>query len=314
MKGLDLARSYYEAYGRDMLLSQFGDKLSRLAVGLVGEGSECEGFDDGLSTDHDFEPGFCIWLSASDYEDFGFPLERAYAKLPKEYKGFSRQPVPADGRRHGVFVREEFYRRFLGSDTPPTEPREWLYIPSYALRAATNGEVFYDGDGAFSKTRTLLQAGYPLDVRRKLLAAHALAMTQSGLYNYPRLVKRGERGAAQLAVFSFVRHAISTVYLLNNAYEPFYKWAFRGMRSLPRFADLADTLTGLCELGNAPAVAEGKAETVEAICALFAKALCEDGLSEAGEQPLSAHAYSVQNGIKDRTLRQLHILDGISEI
>ena len=85
-------------------------------------------------------------------------------------------------------MREDFYSRFLGSEEPPSDPVSWLHIPSYALRAATNGEVFLDGDGEFSRIREILKEGYPLDVRKKLLAAHALAMTQSGLYNYPRLV------------------------------------------------------------------------------------------------------------------------------
>ncbi len=314
MKGLALARSYYETYGKDMLLARFKDKLPLMAIGLVGEGSECEGFDDALSQDHDFEPGFCIWLSRKDYDDFGFPLERAYAKLPKEHMGFRRQSLAPSGKRHGILVREDFYRRFLGSEEPPVAPKDWLRIPSYALRAATNGEVFHDGDGCFSRVRGILQAGYPIDVRKKLLAAHALAMTQSGLYNYPRLVKREETGAAQLAVFAFVRHAISTVYLLNNAYEPFYKWAFRGMRGLARFSDLADTLTGLCELGNEKSVAAGKAEVIEAVARLFIEALTANGFSEAEGNELSSHAFSVQNGIKDPALRHMHILDGISEI
>ena len=314
MKGLALARSYYEAFGKEMLFSHFADKLPFMAVGLVGEGSECEGFDDALSQDHDFEPGFCIWLSRKDYDAFGFPLERAYAKLPKEYMGFRRQSLAPSGKRHGVLVREDFYRRFLGSEEPPSDPVSWLHIPSYALRAATSGEVFLDGDGEFSRIREILKEGYPLDVRKKLLAAHALAMTQSGLYNYPRLVKREESGAAQLAVFAFVRHAISTVYLLNNVYEPFYKWAFRGMRTLPRFDSLADTLTGLCELGNEIRVAAGKAEVIENICLLFCKAFVEDGFSEEESEELSAHAYAVQRGIKNPVLRHMHILDGISEI
>ena len=314
MKGLALSRSYYEEYGLPMLKDLFPQKLSHMAIGLVGEGSECEGFDDALSTDHDFDPGFCIWLSRADYEDFGFPLERAYAKLPKEHKGVRRLGAAIDGRRRGVLVREDFYGRFLGKEDVPSTPKDWLYIPSYALRNATSGEVFYDGDGAFSRIRETLKQGYPLEVRKKLLAAHALAMTQSGLYNYPRLVKRGELGASQLAVFSFVRHAISTVYLLNNTYEPFYKWAFRGMRSLPLLADLTDTLEGLCELGNGEAASRGKTEVIEATCLLFGNELVKCGLSEARDQDLSAHAYSVQNGIRDTALRQMHILDGISEI
>ena len=57
-KGLELARAYYEQYGRPMLEKEFPDVLDRIAAGLCGHGSECFGYDDAVSRDHDFEPGF----------------------------------------------------------------------------------------------------------------------------------------------------------------------------------------------------------------------------------------------------------------
>ena len=62
MKGLDLARAFYEEYGLPMLEEQFSDVLDKIAIGLTGSGSECYGYDDEISQDHDFEPGFCIFL------------------------------------------------------------------------------------------------------------------------------------------------------------------------------------------------------------------------------------------------------------
>ena len=54
MQGLELAKRYYEEVGRPMLERDFPELLPRLAAGLVGDGSECLGFDDAISQDHDF--------------------------------------------------------------------------------------------------------------------------------------------------------------------------------------------------------------------------------------------------------------------
>ncbi len=56
MTGLELSRAYFEEYGMPMLEEQFPDLLPFLAAGLFGSGSECFGYDDEVSQDHDFEP------------------------------------------------------------------------------------------------------------------------------------------------------------------------------------------------------------------------------------------------------------------
>ena len=153
MNGLELSRGYYETYGRPMLEKDFADLLPFLAVGFVGSGSEHFGFDDDISRDHDFEPGFCIFLPGEDVVDRrkAFMLERAYAKLPKEYGGVKRQNIsPVGGERNGVLRTADFYRSAVGAADGILPLEGWLHIPDYALAEATNGEVFYDGYGEFS--------------------------------------------------------------------------------------------------------------------------------------------------------------------
>lgn len=312
MKGLEISKRYYLEYGRPMLEELFPYVIDRIAVGLVGEGSECLGFDDEISKDHDFDAGFCLWITEADEKEFGFRLERAYSKLPKEFMGLKRSIVsPVGGNRHGVITIEKFYRRFLGEPNAPDSVRRWLYIPSSSLLSASNGEVFTDNLGVFSSVRNVLILGYPEDIRRKKLAAHTVFMAQSGQYNYSRCLARGELGAAQLSIFEFVKHAISAIYLLNNKYEPFYKWAYRGLVELPILGNIGDALQALTELDNTSINIVTKKEIIEDISNLFIQEFYSQCLSKAVCTDLEKHAYSILDGVRDATLRNMHIMEGI---
>ena len=312
MKGLELSRKYYEEYGRDMIETHFPHLADRICVGLVGEGSECLGYDDEISTDHDFEPAFCLFVTKEDEKNFGFELERAYSKLPKQFMGYERQKLSAaGGKRHGVIVIDEFYKKFLGAANAPDTIERWLYTPSQSLLNASNGEIFRDDLGLFSAVRNEIKKGYPRDIQLKKIASHTIFMAQSGLYNYPRLIKRGEAGAAQLAVFEFVKNAISVIYLLNNRYEPFYKWAYRGMRELEILGNLCSPLAALTELGNSADEAAAKAETIEEIAQLLITEYRKMGISDSASNELEAHAYAIIKGIENVELRNMHIMQGI---
>ncbi len=312
MQGLDIAKEFYFRHGRPMLEELFSEVIDRIAVGLVGEGSECLGFDDEISRDHDFEAGFCLWITEKDEQAFGFKLERAYAKLPKEFMGLRRSILsPVGGNRHGVITIESFYTRFLGAPTAPDSTERWLYIPSASLASASNGEVFADPLGKFSEIRNTLLLGYPEDIRRKKLAAHTVLMAQAGQYNYSRCVSRGETGAAQLAIFEFVKHMISAIYLLNNRYEPFYKWAYRGLAELPLMGNIGESLQALTEIDNTQKNAQLKQEVIEDMAVLLIDAFRSQGLTEAICTDLEKHAYSILDGIRDTKLRNMHIMDGI---
>ena len=103
MNGLELSQKYYEAYGREMIERVDPALFARVTVGLCGEGSQCFGFDDQISQDHDFAPGFCVWLSEEDFARYGPALRDAYQNLPDRFCGFSRKNVIA-GERLGIMT------------------------------------------------------------------------------------------------------------------------------------------------------------------------------------------------------------------
>ena len=307
MKGLEEARKFYEEAGAEMISRNFGDLENRIAVGLVGHGSECFGFDDQTSRDHDFETGFCIWLTKDDEEKIGFRLMRAYDKLVKSVNGERADRVVENGFQ-GVFVTGDFYRRYTGCDGAPKTWQDWLYTNSAYFAEATNGEVFRDDLGEFTKIRNEILHGMPEDVRAKKIGSCALKAAQSGQYNYARCLAHGEEGAAMLALFEFVTNAIELAFLLNRKHCPYYKWALRSMDGLDKFAELKQPLEYLLTADNDKAGQSVKKAIVEDISLALANEInAQFDLGVEGGF-LEPFAYAIQKRIKNSDIRNLHIV------
>ena len=313
MKGLELSRDFYEQHGKPMLENDFPELLPFIATGLFGSGSECFGYDDGISQDHDFEPGFCILLPGEDVIDrkTAFQLERAYAKLPKNFDGFPRSVLqPVGGARHGVLRTAEVFQDKTGTPDGELTPKEWLSLPESSLSEAVNGEIFFDGYGEVSRIREKLSY-YPDDIRMKKLAGNLLLMAQAGQYNYTRCIRHGETAAAQMAAFEFVKSAMSVIFLLNKKYQPYYKWSFHALRDLPKLSLLAELFEYLIVTDNETEQAEEKYNVIEGIAADIIDELMDQELTKANCGDLEKHAYSVNDMITDANIRNLHILAGI---
>lgn len=296
MRGLELSQKYYDAYGKPMIEEQFSEIAEQIAVGLVGYGSECFGFDDEISRDHDYGPSFCIWLPREVYIKYGKEMQAAYDAMPKEFMGCAARLEEEQGKgRVGVLCLEDFYLEILGRDSVPGTAAEWFAVSEAALATATNGAVFTDSCGKFTGIREGLLAYYPREVWLKKLAESLARAAQAGQYNYARAMKRGERIAAEIALAEFVKEAMQIVYLLNKKYAPFYKWMHRGMKELAVGSEIGDMLALLYQIPD-PAAAwegvgagdflyhlntdDGRVLVIEAVCNVLVQTLNEMGLSD----------------------------------
>ena len=320
MRGMELSKDYYFQYGVPMILEQYRDYEKRIAAGLVGEGSECFGFDDEISTDHDFGPSFCLWLTDLDYLKIGKQLIASYDGLPKEYKGYIRNTSSRGAGRVGVHRIGEFYKRFTGMEVEPHNLKEWIFIPEENLAAVTNGEVFRDDLGEFTKIRKALLNYYPEDIRIKKIGLRASAMAQSGQYNYSRCMRRGETVAARQSVDEFIRSSISMIYLLNKRYKPFYKWMHKGMEKFTILSGAKELIEELARLPinnevwarKGPLFWENKLNIddrivvlIEMICNMVVIELQEQCLTDIEETFLENHKYSILSRINDDYIREL---------
>ncbi|MBI0150596.1 DUF4037 domain-containing protein [Bifidobacterium sp. M0353] len=312
IQGLDLAKAYWEQVGRPMLEERYPQYRGRIAAGLMGHGSDCYGFDDAISRDHDFGPGFCLWLTSEDYQAIGDQMQKDYEALPTEFMGFGSRTdsVRAKGanRRVGVFEIGAFFESLTGYRQAPPEdhPHEWLLLDEATLAAATNGRVFADPLGQMLATRQGFKA-MPDDVRFCLISRRLGMIAQAGQYNLPRSLQRGDGAAAMLSINEFVQACASLIFLINNpltvGYLPYYKWTFAALRRLSgrmatRLADLTEQLEDILRLAStacyggqsfgeggkgARPAAERVTELVESICARIVEELQAEGLTNSPE-------------------------------
>ena len=312
IQGLDLARAYWEQVGRPILEERYPQYRNRIAVGLMGHGSDCYGFDDAISRDHDFGPGFCLWLTSEDYQAIGDQLQKDYEALPTEFMGFGSRTdsVRAKGanRRVGVFEIGAFFESLTGYRQAPPEdhPHEWLLLDEATLAAATNGRIFADPLGQMLATRQGFKA-MPDDVRFCLISRRLGMIAQAGQYNLPRSLQRGDGAAAMLSINEFVQACASLIFLINNpltvGYLPYYKWTFAALRRLSgrmatRLADLTEQLEDILRLASAACyggqgfgeggkgarpAAERVTKLVESICARIVEELQAEGLTNSPE-------------------------------
>ena len=327
--GLKLARAYWNEYGKPLIVERYPEYQGRIAAGLVGHGSECYGFDDELSHDHDFGPGFCLWLTDEDYAAIGERLQADYESLPDTFMGFGPKSQTARaqgaGRRVGVFRIGDFFESITGyRQAPPADrPHEWLMLDEPTLAAATNGEVFADPLGAFSKTRQGFKL-MPEDVRLSLISRRLGMIAQAGQYNLPRMLQRGDGAAAWCAINEFAEAVASLVFLINTpvsaGYMPYYKWRFAALRRLSRrmaarlpdvCAQLEDVLrlasaacfggVGFGEGGKGAApAAKQVVSIVESICAEIVAELGREGLTDSDETFLEWQRPYVEEHIEHR--------------
>lgn len=335
VSGLKLARAFWTQMGKPMIAAKYPQYAGRIAAGLVGHGSECYGFDDAYSQDHDFGPRFCLWLTDEDYAAIGEQLEADYEALPRKFSVDAQGRVtfeaharsdasgafPSAGagspvtpraqganRRDGVFRIGDFFESITGYRTAPaqTAPHEWLMLAESTLAAATNGEVFADPTGQFSKTRQGFK-DMPDDVRLALISKRLGMIAQAGQYNLPRSLKRGDGAAAWLSIHEFVQATASLVFLVNVpmvvGYMPYYKWQFAALRKLsgsmfallPNVGEQLETVMRLSSAacyggagfgeggkGAAPAI-EKINDIVEQIAVDIVKELKREHLTTSGE-------------------------------
>ena len=260
MTQISNSRRFYENQVAPMIRKEFPQYENRIAVGLSGEGSDCFGYEDGISRDHDFGTGVCLWLTDEDMALFGQALDQAYNDL------IDRQPgnnLTARLRaRRGVMTIHDFYSKILGADCDVKKlslsEAEWEKIDHSCLATATNGEVFRDDTGAFTAYRNMLLSYYPDRIWKIRIVNELHTFSAALQVNYARCMSRDDRVAAGLCRLHGIESAMQLFFLLKRQYPPYYKWTYRRLVELDEEGRISRWIRELSETNGDPEAWAGK--------------------------------------------------------
>ena len=281
IQALDLSAEFYECVAKESLYEHFGAFVSRMAIGLVGEGSECFGFDDTVSTDHDWGPGFCIWLTREDYKLIGKELQKWYNNLPVSYKGYIRKNVNGAGRL-GVWCMDDFFQYFTGYTNASEIPdaNALLAVSEEGLACLLNGRIFHDPSGEFSRRRYAFFDIFEEKIWNIKLAYSLINLGKYGQYNYPRSMKRGDYVTAQMVLYKYVEELLKFVHYVNHVFPPYYKWLKKSASGLEKLAVLADLTDALADFADGRAAWEedntGASDKVVGTVEIIAKLIVDE--------------------------------------
>lgn len=287
--GIMLSRAYYETFGAPMIREKFSKYESRIAVGLAGRGSDCFGYDDSASRDHDWGPDFCMWVTDETYGEIGEKLQEAYDALPEEFQGYRRAPHVNGKNRRGVIRISDFYRGLL--DAESYEKTDWRSVSDASLAAAVNGEVFRDDEGIFSAFRNRLLQGYPEEIFYLKLAETAAKFAQTAEYNFPRMYQRGDKLTARMMLWDGIKEAMRLQLYLDGKYPPHDKWLHRSLLESEEGRSVAETLKSI--VGLAPETDlefETIKQRIEALGDFFAREMYRKDIISDIDFYLDAHS------------------------
>ena len=305
-KGLDLSRRYFLETAEHRLKDAFPELYLRLAAGLCGNGSECFGYDDEISREHDWGEDFFLWVKEADRDRIPELIE-----WKKNLLAFFPPAHPRTRSEYGasitVMTCGDFFRQLVGTPDVPDDILKWFRIPEANLAMCVNGDVFMDNAGEFTGIRHRFLGYFPEDFRLKKISAKCMAIAQTGQYNLQRMARREEPVTVYTVISRFIDAVTGLVFLLNRVYRPYYKWENRALRSLPILGkDVGILLEQLVSVtGLSSSALDLQKDTVDRICRLLHEELKRQQLTSSEDWFFSTHGEEVRTRITHDVIRCL---------
>ncbi len=228
--GIELSEAFYRAKIRPVLVDVF-PRLAHAAA-LMGRGSEVLGFDDDMSTDHDWTARVTILIDNADADEVESVQRELRAAIPAKFND-----VPTGLNVNTV---AGYFQNQLNLDiTEEWDAYDWVSLPEHRLCAVTSGAVFHDEVDLRAVRERL--SYYPNDVWYYLLVAGWWR-----LHPEMNLVGRsgytGDDLGSALIAAEMVSALMHLSFLIERRYAPYRKWFGTAFTQLDIAEDLSPEL------------------------------------------------------------------------
>ncbi len=247
MKGLELSRAFYEALVAPLLEKLFPGMA--YAAGLLGPGSDVQGFDTPVSQDHDWGPRLLIFLDNREKERCGRVKKALEARMPERFLGYelwygyasdgvSVSEERGNGSGHTliqVTTVVEWTRRMLGAERLPLSLGQWLRLSDQRLREVTGGEIFWDPVGELTRLRRAVSY-FPDQVWIYRMASLWSEMAEEAQFT-GRTGDVGDDLGSRVIAARQARRMMLLAFLMERRYAPYAKWlgtAFSRLEMAPK--------------------------------------------------------------------------------
>lgn len=179
---------------------------------LVGEGSDVLGYDQPISSDHDWGARFTLFVA--NEKEIGPVRKIVAANTPDSFLGF---PARIDENASNIQITtvSKWLQDHLNiDDVHSLTISEWLSFPQQHLLQFTEGVSFSNTLGHYERAKNIL-SWYPNDVWRWMMASqwYLIWCTERLIF---RAEEAGDFLGAQLVVHKLIRMIIEMCFLQNK--------------------------------------------------------------------------------------------------
>ncbi len=264
--GVEITQTFFERAVRP-IVEDVIPGVGYLA-GRLGSGSDVLGFDDAVSTDHDFGCRLTV-LVDDQHESLVADVDEALSeRLPDEVDGWPvRFPASWDDRTaHKVDLHTgfDFALTRLGFDLrSPLDVSQWLCVTGQSVLEVTAGPVFHDTTDSFKVIQETL-TWYPDDVWYYVLAAGWARLGQE-LPFVGRTGQIGDDAGSRMIASRLCRDIAHLTFLVDRTWMPYPKWTGTALGRLAEGTETADQLVSIQAASDWPERQRRLADAIEAL-------------------------------------------------